>query len=93
MEFKKCSRCGSFFVSDGNICSKCSIKDEQDIKKLKNYIEENENLGSLEELSNNTGITVRNLSRYINNNEEIKNMSSNIKINNNESFNNLSVNL
>ena len=32
MEFKKCNRCGSFFVSDGNICSKCSVKDEQEIK-------------------------------------------------------------
>ena len=93
MEFKKCNRCGSFFVSDGNICSKCSVKDEQEIKKLKNYIEENDHLGSLEELSNNTGITVRNLSRYINSNKEIKNMSNTIKINNEEGFNNLSVNL
>lgn len=90
MEFKRCSRCGSFFVSDGTTCSKCNIKDEKDFKKLKNYIEENEVNGSLEELSSQTGITVRNLQRYLNN-KDIKDMP--FKIDHSAGFDNISVNL
>ena len=41
MEFKKCKRCGCFFVSNNDICGKCSPKDEYEITKLKNYFEEN----------------------------------------------------
>ena len=27
MEFNRCSRCGSFYVSEGNVCPNCSKKD------------------------------------------------------------------
>ena len=27
MEFNRCSRCGSFYISEGNVCPKCSTKD------------------------------------------------------------------
>jgi glycosyltransferase involved in cell wall biosynthesis len=27
MEFNRCERCGSFFISDNNVCCKCGPKD------------------------------------------------------------------
>ena len=29
MEFKKCARCGNFFLSDNNVCPKCLPKDRR----------------------------------------------------------------
>ena len=34
MDFKKCSRCGSFYVSNGNVCPKCSPKDNLEFSKI-----------------------------------------------------------
>ena len=66
MEFKKCERCGCFFVSNKDICNKCTPKDEFEITKLKHYFESYSIKNSLEEISNNTGITVKNIDRHIN---------------------------
>lgn len=66
MEFKKCARCGSFFVTDGEVCYNCIPKDRLDICKLKNYFEENNN-NSIDTIAVNTGISTRNVNRYINN--------------------------
>lgn len=90
MEFKKCSRCGCFFVSNNDICSKCSPKDEYEITQLKNYFDENTSASSLEEISNKTGITVKNLDRYMCS-DEFKDFSKDIG--NSGDFNNLSINL
>lgn len=69
MEFKKCARCGCFFVSNNSICCNCAPKDNLEIAKLNNYIEEYGNTNySLEDISINTGISVRNLNRYISDN-------------------------
>lgn len=92
-EFKKCERCGNFFVSNNNVCGNCSSKDEFEITKLKNYFELNSEASSLEEISNDTGITVKNLDRYMDFNE-FKDVSKEILKNNEPSdFNNLSVSL
>ncbi len=69
MEFKKCSRCGCFYVSGNEVCCNCQPKDNLEIAKLNNYIEKYGNNYSLDELSVGTGISVKNLNRYINNNE------------------------
>lgn len=66
MDFKKCLRCGCFFVSNENICCNCAPKDKFEISKLKNYFDENAKYNSIEELSINTGITINNLNRFIN---------------------------
>lgn len=92
MEFKKCERCGNFFISNNNTCSKCLTKDEAEKTKLKNYFENNIQGASLEEISNNTGITVKNLDRFINA-DEFSNISANIQKNSTDGFNNLSINL
>ncbi len=67
MEFKKCARCGCFFVTDGDVCTSCMPKDRLDIFKLKNYFEENNNYSSVQNISISTGISAKNVSRYINN--------------------------
>ena len=69
MEFKKCLRCGSFFVSGDDVCPKCLPKDKSDISKLTNYINDNNITNStIVDLSQGTGITLKNINRYINSN-------------------------
>lgn len=65
IEFKKCNRCGGFFTAEGNVCPKCSPKDNLELSTFKNYIAEN-GIGSIEEMSIGTGISVKNINRFIN---------------------------
>lgn len=68
MEFKKCIRCGSFFVTEGEICQNCTPKDRLDIIKFNNYIENN--VGeTATNISINTGINIKNVNRYLNQNK------------------------
>lgn len=66
MEFNKCSRCGNFYVSEGNVCPKCTSKDNFEFSTFTNYIKENGIEDSLDTISNQTGITVKNLNRFLN---------------------------
>lgn len=66
MDFKRCARCGSFFLSDNDVCPKCLLKDRCDISKLTNYINNNGITDStIAKLSENTGITFKNINRYL----------------------------
>lgn len=65
MEFKKCNRCGGFYTTQGNVCPKCSNKDTLELSTFKNYIEEN-GLSSVEAMSIGTGISEKNINRFIN---------------------------
>ena len=65
MELKKCKRCGAFFVSGEYVCPNCAPKDSAELFKLKSYLSENEYSGSIENLACSTGISVKNLNRYI----------------------------
>ena len=38
MEFNKCSRCGSFYVSQGNVCPKCQSKDTLEFSTLRHTL-------------------------------------------------------
>lgn len=69
MEFNKCERCGAFFVSSNNVCPKCMPKDTMELSKLKNFLEENNCPSSLESLSFDTGISTKNLDRFIKEND------------------------
>ena len=67
MEFKRCSRCGCFYVSNTNVCEACLPKDNLEISKLKNYFADNEIVqASVDSISINTGISVKNVNRYLN---------------------------
>lgn len=69
MELKKCNRCGCFYISENAVCSNCEPKDNLEISKLNNYIENNGTNYSLDELSVSTGVSLKNLNRFINNKE------------------------
>lgn len=65
MEFNRCNRCGSFYVSEGNVCPKCLTKDGAEFSTFINYIQENGFENSLETIAGETGISVKNLNRFI----------------------------
>ena len=65
MELNRCSRCGSFYMSEGNVCPKCSTKDGAEFSVFKSYVEENGLENSLNTISSHTGISVKNLNRFL----------------------------
>lgn len=68
MELKRCARCGCFFTSGSDVCVNCESKDRQDISNLNNYIMNSAGADSIDSLSFNTGVSVKNISRFIENN-------------------------
>ena len=86
MELNKCKRCGAFFVSSNCVCPNCEPKDNAEIFKLKNFLEENYCPNSIESLSCDTGISVKNLNRFLNS-EEISPLITNFDKNNNFKIN------
>ena len=70
MEFNKCSRCGNFYVSKGNVCPNCEAKDTLEYSTFKNFVQENElsanlDVNGLSKISIETGIAMKNLNRFI----------------------------
>lgn len=84
MDFKKCKRCGCFFSSPEQVCPNCEPKDNFEMSKLRNYIEDGNITSSLNGISNSTGISIKNLSRYLEQDEFIK---INSMLNNSDSGN------
>ena len=82
MEFNKCSRCGNFFISNDDVCPKCKAKDNLEFQTLKTYIEENGMNENLDVLSSQTGITVKNLNRFLDYTDfkNLPNESNNVKL-------------
>ena len=68
MDFKRCNRCGSFFMSDNDICYDCGIKDRADIAKLNNILINTSGVNTVNELSANSGVNPANINRFIDNN-------------------------
>ena len=65
MDFNRCSRCGSFYISQGNVCPKCSSKDTFEFSTFKQYVIDNGFEESLDYIADQTGITVKNLNRFL----------------------------
>lgn len=66
MELKKCARCGKFYASENEVCHDCEKKDLADLSKLKGFFADNYVVGvSRNEISSTTGISARNLNRYL----------------------------
>lgn len=66
MNFNKCSRCGGFFVYEGDTCPNCLQKDQQEINRLENFIIENSNANfNLEDAALSNGISNKNLNRFL----------------------------
>lgn len=67
MEFIRCSRCGAFYTNGGYVCSKCTPKDNLELSTFKNYLDGNTvNLSSLSQIAMDTGISEKNLNRFLN---------------------------
>lgn len=81
MEFKRCERCGSFYLSESNICENCSPKDNFELSKLRNYFEGDIQANSIDSIAVDTGISVKNLNRYLGN-EEFAEISNKLNIGN-----------
>ncbi len=43
MNFNRCSRCGGFFMAEGDTCPNCLQRDKFEMNRLENFIEENPN--------------------------------------------------
>ncbi len=66
MELKRCARCGKFYASDVEVCHECEKKDLADLGKLKGYFADNYVSGATKmQISASTGISARNLNRYL----------------------------
>lgn len=65
MELNKCKRCGAFFASNHNVCPNCEPKDVAELSKLKNFLAENDCPSSIDILATNTGISAKNLNRFL----------------------------
>lgn len=67
MEVIKCSRCGAFYTNGGYVCPKCTDKDNFELSTFKNYIDENGvEVESLAQVAQSTGISEKNLNRFLN---------------------------
>ena len=67
MEFKRCVRCGGFFVTEGDVCGVCMPKDRLDMYKFNDYTQNTQDM-SADSISVNTGISLKNVNRYLNKN-------------------------
>ena len=66
MELKRCARCGKFFASDVEVCHECERKDNADLSKLKGFFAESYSNGITKtQISATTGISAKNLNRYL----------------------------
>jgi len=67
MEVTRCSRCGAFYTNGGYVCARCANKDNMELSTFKSFVEENGlEVNSLSQISNETGITEKNLNRFLN---------------------------
>ena len=65
MELNKCKRCGAFFATQDSVCPNCRPKDLSDVYKLKSFLQENDLPSSMDVLSCETGISIKNLNRFL----------------------------
>ena len=63
MELNKCSRCGAFHTTPGDVCPKCTSKDSLELSTFKSYIEEN-GFSSIDTVATQTGIAQKNVTRF-----------------------------
>lgn len=76
MNFSKCERCGCFFASANSVCPKCAPKDHLEIITLKNYLSESDGNSSVSDICIETGISEKNVNRYLKS-DDLKNYLSN----------------
>ena len=67
VEAKKCQRCGCMYISENEVCEKCQKKDGADLYRLKGFFATQELGGEISqgEIAIATGISTKNLSRFL----------------------------
>lgn len=65
IEARKCVRCGAMYISENEVCVKCQKRDGADLYKLKDYIENVYGDVTQKELAVATGISDKNLERFL----------------------------
>ena len=85
MNFNKCERCGCFFVTNQNVCPKCKPKENFEMQQLKSYLSTH-TASTVEDISISTGISEKNLDRFLKQDEfaqlmQTANLNNNIKMN------------
>lgn len=65
MNLNRCERCGCFFASKNDVCPNCISKDANDIAHLTTFLTENEKTVSVEDLSLQTGVSLKNVNRFL----------------------------
>jgi len=65
MNLNKCARCGCFYITAQDVCPKCIVKDNYEIAKLQEFIEENGIPTNVEGLCDSTNISIKNMQRYL----------------------------
>lgn len=65
LEAKKCMRCGCMYISEDEVCGGCQKKDGADLHKLKGFLEKGYGEVTQGELAIATGISNKNLSRFL----------------------------
>lgn len=87
MNFNRCERCGCFFASNDHVCPNCAPKDHFEKVTLKDYLEHADQTLSLYDMCIETGISEKNMNRYLQSDEfknylqGKQNTSGNISIN------------
>jgi len=65
MDLINCSKCGRVFAFTGSqVCSRCSSSDEDDFKKVKEYLYDNPG-ASVFEVSQETGVAEKQILRFL----------------------------
>ena len=85
MELNKCKRCGAFFVSNNCVCPNCEPKDVAELSKLKSFLTEYNCPNSIEALACDTGISVKNLNRFLDQ-KDFSEFASKVSYNNNKNI-------
>ena len=65
MELNKCKRCGAFYATVNDVCPKCMNIDNLELNTFKNFVEENGNGIPVDTIANQTGISQKNINRFI----------------------------
>lgn len=65
MNIKNCKRCGSIYTYDGfDICLRCRREDENDFKKIKEYLDEYPG-ANISEVEDETGVSSRKIINFL----------------------------
>lgn len=76
MNLNKCERCGCFFVSPDLVCPNCQSKDKNDMNTLKTFLSESDTDVSIDDIAYLTGVSIKNVNRFLNNKKTTSELTS-----------------